>query len=174
MYINFYSTSPCGYNLSCVNLGVHQWNIINENEVVCPFDKMFVYISDKTQDDAFISLKKPAAFTIQAVEREKGITRKQIVDQVKNIMDCIINNQDVFAMTNSDVSTINSLFVRSLNLTSQGHWQLGIENNVINFTLWNDEKETTKQKSLYITCPYLKRETLKKYSYYPLDYGYDD
>ena len=131
MSITFKSVSPIGYvSKSSVPIGRHaklqNWTLVDADEVVVPFNRMFVYFGDKTHEDGMVSLKKPASFTISASDG-KMITRRDVVDQIKNIVDTIHSNPSVFMM--HDWVDMDYIFLFNVCMTNQGHWEAFIHGN---------------------------------------------
>lgn len=131
MSISFKSVSPLGYvSNGSVPIGRHaklqDWTLVDPDEVVVPFNRMFVYFGDSTKEDGMVSLKKPASFTVSASDG-KMITRRDVVDQIKDIVNTIHSNPSVFKMRGW--VDMDYLFLFVMSLTNQGHWEAFIHSS---------------------------------------------
>jgi len=131
MSISFKSVSPLGYvSNGSVPIGRHAklqgWTLVDADVVVVPFDRMFMYFGDVTSEEGMVSLSKPASFTVSASDG-KMITRRDVVDQIRRIVDTIHANPRVFEM--HDWVDMDTLFLFCVSLTNQGHWEAFIHSS---------------------------------------------
>ena len=130
--MQFESISPMGYVCGGAPIGrdprLQNWILVDPNVVVSPFDRMFMYLSDRTHETGMLSLKKPAAFTLVASDYRVGLTRVDVWTQVKAIVDNIVANPSVFAMR-SWVDP-DSLFLDNIWQTTTGQWEAFVHSYV--------------------------------------------
>ena len=142
MSIKFFAISPNGIECDAVPIGtdhrLQNWHIDNLDEVVVPFNRMYVHFDDLTHETGMVSLHKPASFTIskEATDNNLHLTRRDVIDQLKAIVYHIYDHPSIFGLR--AWTKLDKLFIQSIRQSNQGYWTAFIHPNYIGLDMLDD------------------------------------
>lgn len=128
----FTSITPAGDIVFGFPIGNHPkfqgFTLLNPNKSIISLPKIFIMFRDVTHETGMVSVRKQAGFTIVAKNKNVGITRQDIVDQVPRIVRLMMDNPDIFDMR--PWSNYDWLFINGIHNVMPGYFVVAVMQNM--------------------------------------------